>query len=94
MAGIDLFHGFMKRNSDLSIRTPEGCILCWATSLNCHVSTFFIRFEEVIHNFPAHSDGMRIFSLDETIASTVPENIPKVLTQKRIKQVPQATSGE
>lgn len=95
MAGIDWFYAFMKRNPSLSIRTPEGCSLSRATSFNRHnVSVFFNNLENVLNRYPSLGDGTAIFNLDETSTSTVPEKLPKILTQKGIKQVPHATSGE
>jgi hypothetical protein len=74
MTGIDWFYGFMKWHPNLSLRTPEGCSLSRATSFNLHsVSTFFTNLEEVLQRCPALADGTRIFNLDETSTSTVPE---------------------
>jgi hypothetical protein len=58
-----------------------------ANSFNRHdVSTFFTNLEQVLQRCPAFAD--RISTLN------VPEKSPRVLTQRRIKKVRQATIGE
>lgn len=75
-AGEDWFSGFMKRNSDLSIRTPEATSMSRATSFNKeNVKQFFTKLALVMDReiFEAH----KIWNLDETAVTTVqkPRNV-------------------
>lgn len=95
MAGLDWMQNFKKRHPELAIRKPESCSLSRATSFNRHnVQQFFENLRNVIQREPQFSDGTRIFNLDETATTTVPDKQQKVLAQKGEKQVAQATSGE
>lgn len=68
MAGDKLYRGFRSRNSEISLRTPEGCSLARATSFNRHkVKTF----QDVYSRGLNFADGTRIFNLDETSTTTV-----------------------
>jgi hypothetical protein len=81
LACIDWFYAFMKQNPNLSIRTPEGCSFCQATSFNHHnISSFFTKLEQILQRWPVFVDGTRIFNLDETNTSTVPEKLPTIST--------------
>ena len=93
-AGIDWYNGFMKRHPRLSLRTPEGCSLARATSLNHHnVMQFYNNLEIIMQRETKFGDGTRIFNLDETGITTV-HIPPKVIAEKGVKQVSKCTSGE
>ncbi|XP_047121411.1 MFS-type transporter clz9-like [Schistocerca piceifrons] len=85
----------MKQNPSLSVRTPEGCSLSRATSFNRYTVWNFIKnLKDLYQRYPTFADGTRVFNLDETSTSTVPDRLPKVVAQKGSKQISQATSGE
>lgn len=69
-AGPDWLTNFLKRNSTLSIRTPEATSLSRATSFNRHnVHAFFSKLGEILlkHSLPPS----RIWNVDETGVTTV-----------------------
>lgn len=93
MAGYAWYYAFMKRHTELSIRTPEQ------TSLNrvkafCkeNVDTFFGHLKSVISPTPFPSD--RIYNMDETGFSTVPSKVGKVISLKGQKRVGRISSAE
>lgn len=77
MAGKNWVYGFCKRNS-LRVRTPEKCSLGRAIGFNkVQCSLFFENLKAVMeeNKIPSH----RLFNMDESGISTVPNPIPKIL---------------
>lgn len=92
MAGADWFGGFMKRNPDLSVRTPESTSIARATSFNrFNVDSFFDKLADVMDRY--HLQGSDIWNMDETGVTTV-QKPSKVVAPKGVKQVGAITSGE
>ena len=92
MAREDWMTGFLSRNLNLSIRSPEATSLSRATAFNRpNITAFFDIMETVIkkHNL----QGRNIFNFDESGVTTV-QKVPKVISQKGLKQVGQVTSAE
>lgn len=93
MAGKDFYYDFMKRYSDLSLRTPESTSLQRAQGFNkVRVDKFFKKLGDLMENFSFPAS--RIFNCDETGVSVVHNNHLKVLSVKGKKQVGKLTSGE
>ncbi|XP_039300200.1 uncharacterized protein LOC120355656 [Nilaparvata lugens] len=91
-AGQDWFSGFLRRNPNLSLRTPEPTSLARMTAFNKHtVGVFFNKLEEVIKRYNFRPN--EIFNLDETGVTTVPRS-EKIIGKKGCKQVGQVTSRE
>lgn len=93
LAGVDWAQGFLKRNPGLSLRSPEPISLARAaafTKENCQ--TFFDLLRDLMnhHHFEAH----QIYNVDETGVSTVPNRLPKVLSQRGKRTVSKVVSGE
>lgn len=91
-AGEDWLTIFIKKNRDLSIRTPEPTSLQRATNFNkTNVSLFFDKLAHVRdkYNFTA----AQIWNVDETGVTTV-QKVGKVIAEKGTKQVGGITSCE
>jgi len=92
MAGTDWFHGFLKRNPDLTIRMPEATSLSRVIGFRrSEVNRFFDNLRQV---FAQGIDPGRLFNVDETGLSTVPMQRDHVLAPKGRKQVARASSAD
>lgn len=92
MAGKDWVYSFCKRQN-LSLRAPEKCSLGRAMGFNrTQVERFFKNLKKIMteKRIPPH----RMFNMDESGLSTVPNKIPKVFAQKGKKLVGKVVSGE
>ncbi|XP_026315200.1 uncharacterized protein LOC113226693 [Hyposmocoma kahamanoa] len=92
IASKDWIRGFLRRQSQLSIRTTEATSLSRATSFNkTNVGDFFTNLRAVYerHQFGPES----IYNIDETGLTTV-QRTRRVIAPKGTKQVGQATSAE
>ncbi|XP_023311994.1 uncharacterized protein LOC111692299 [Anoplophora glabripennis] len=91
-AGREWLFGFLRRNPNLSLRTPEATSLSRSTSFNKHnIGQFFDNVQNVYERFTISAAD--IWNCDETGLTTV-HKPQKVLAKKGLKQVGQVTSGE
>lgn len=92
-AGRKWFKNFLRRNSELSMRSAQGTSVARIKGFNKKsVEDFFsiLEAEYEKHNYPAN----RIFNCDETGLTIVQSKIPKVLARKGKKQIGSLTSAE
>jgi len=91
-AGKDWLKDFMRRRSELSLRTPEATSMARATAFNRHtVHEFFTNLREVRsrHSYQPHN----IYNVDETGVTTV-QKPGQVLAAKGARQVGHRTGAE
>ena len=68
MAGYDWLHSFLKRSTNISLRTSESTSLVRISSFNCFtVNTFFQKVADVYRRYGFYAS--EIFNLDEVISS-------------------------
>jgi hypothetical protein len=92
LAGVDWLRGFMARNPQLSIRTPEGTNMSRAVGFNREqVATFYRVYKQVLTDSGA--TALKVWNVDETGVSTV-QRPTKILATKGARQVSKMTSGE
>lgn len=91
-AGKDWLKDFMRRHSELSLRTPEATSMARATAFNKHtVHEFFTNLREVRSRYPYQPQN--IFNVDETGVTTV-QRPGQVIAAKGAKQVGHRTGAE
>ncbi|XP_066946059.1 uncharacterized protein [Macrobrachium rosenbergii] len=91
-AGKDWLTGFLERQKDLSLRSPEVTSLSRMTSFNkTNPAVFQTKLEEILLRYQ-FSEAC-IYNLDETGRTTV-QKLPKIIAQKGVQQVGQVTSHE
>lgn len=92
MAGADWFTDFLKRNSTLSIRTPESTSIARACNFNKQtVGRFFDQLRDVMQKYGC--EPQNIYNLDETGITTAAKP-DKIIASKGVKQVGGINSHE
>ena len=92
MAGEDWIDGFLKRNGDLSCRKPEATSLSRGTSFNkTNVKKFHDNLSDVMTRY--NFEPRDIWNMDETGLTTM-HKPPKVIAERKARQVGQVTSAE
>lgn len=95
LAGRDWVYGFLSRHPSLSLRKPVGTSLARATGFNKpQIDLFFQNLKEIENKYGFISKPNRVYNMDESGISTVPNRLPKVISSKGAKCVNKAVSGE
>lgn len=93
IAGRDWLRGFMKRNPSLALRQPTSTSVARAMGFNRpQVDRFYNNLMDLYnkYQFPPH----KIFNMDESGFSTVPNKPPKVISTKGKRCVNKISSAE
>ena len=93
LAGESFVHGFLRRHTSISLRSPEATSAARASGFNRVVVNNFFNLLESLYDkykFPPS----RIYNNDETGIMTVPNKTSKVLSMKGKKQVGTLASAE
>lgn len=91
-ASEDWLIAFMRRNPNLSLRTPQATSLSRAMNFNReNVSNFFNKLSSVLDRY--NFEPQNIYNIDETGVSTV-QKPSKVIARKGTKQVGSISSQE
>lgn len=93
MAGWKWVRGFLRRNPQLSLRTPESTSLARAQAFNKpNISAYFLALSNILEkfNFPPEN----IYNMDESGLTTVQKRSQKVYAAKGRKQVGSLSSAE
>ena len=92
-AVCDWLSGILRRNPNLSIRTPEATSLARATAFNRNsVAQFISNLRTVMRQCESPSLEV-IYNMDETGVTTV-QRPTKIVTEKGVKQIGKMTPGE
>ncbi|XP_021695334.1 uncharacterized protein LOC110675220 [Aedes aegypti] len=92
LAGKEWALSFMRRHN-LSLRTPQQTSLARMMGFNrVQLDIFFNNLSEVTMKYRFNTD--RIYNMDETGMSTVPNNVPKVVSATGKKAVGKISSAE
>lgn len=93
MAGRKWLRGFLSRNPNITIRTPEPTSLARAGAFNReNIRSFFTSLAEVLDKYNFTPEN--IYNVDETGMSTVATKPEKILATKGRKQIGVITSAE
>lgn len=84
----DWVRGFLSRNSQLSLGTPEARHV---PPLSTNIGEFFNNLKNVFERYKFGPES--IYNVDKTVLTTV-QRTQKLITTKGTKQVGQATSAE
>ena len=92
MAGRDWLSGFLSRNPDLSVRSPQAINLSRAEAFNrTAVENFFQIYRTLLNK--ESFEATDIWNVDETGLSTV-QKPARIVASKGVRQVSKVTSGE
>ncbi|KAJ8935182.1 hypothetical protein NQ318_006476 [Aromia moschata] len=93
MAGWKWVSGFLKRNPQISLRTPENTSLARAQDFNKpNIGAYFLALSAILakYNFPPEN----MYNMDESGLSTVQKKSQKIYASKGRKQVGAVSSAE